>query len=145
MKIIIQNRKTTPHVMCTVENFTRIIIPPNSYITLDTDNEREIDYWTNLKPSYLSSVGLAVGIDSIPIESNVVSDVSESDSTHNDKVTTDVKSAEFVEHESGYDEKSLSQMEKEDLFVICDNFGIKYKKNNSKQTLVKLILESGMV
>ena len=37
------------------------------------------------------------------------------------------------------------KMDKEDLFNICDNFGIKYKRNNSVKTLVGLILESGVV
>jgi hypothetical protein len=38
-----------------------------------------------------------------------------------------------------------SQMTKEDLCLICDNFNIKYRKNSSVKTLVKLILESDKI
>ena len=44
-----------------------------------------------------------------------------------------------------YTEEQLSQMTKEDLCLICDNFNIKYRKNSSVKTLVKLILESDKI
>lgn len=44
-----------------------------------------------------------------------------------------------------YTEDSLSKMEREDLINICENFGIKYRKNNTSETLIKLILGSDKI
>ena len=41
--------------------------------------------------------------------------------------------------------EELLQMDKEDLFNLCDNFNIKYRKNSSVKTLANLILESGVL
>ena len=41
--------------------------------------------------------------------------------------------------DSKYTEENLLKLSKEDLFNICDNFNIKYRKNNSVKTLVGLI------
>lgn len=152
MNIQIKNTKDTPHTICTVESGTRLVIPPKSYIEIDTDDDREVGYWSCLKPSYLARIGLAISIDGIPTATETVTEtysVVPNPVIEVDPVTTDTeintKQSDELEHEAGYSRDELSQMEREDLFNICDNFNIKYKKNNSKNTLIDLILNSGMV
>lgn len=58
--------------------------------------------------------------------------------------TADPDNAENKNNNVEYTEEMLSSMDKEDLINLCDNFNIKYKKNNSVKTLVKLLLEAGV-
>ena len=55
------------------------------------------------------------------------------------------ENTEVKQNDNPYSEESLLQLDKEDLFNICDNFNIKYKRSNSVKTLVNLILGSGKV
>lgn len=68
-----------------------------------------------------------------------------SDTSNSDTVDDIVADNTISENSSPeYTEEMLSQMDKEDLMNLCDNFNIKYKKNNSAKTLVKLLLEAGV-
>ena len=128
MKIVIKNAKATGHTICRATG-QKIQIKPNSYITIDTDEENEIRYWNEISPDILKRSGLIVITDDVEIQ-ELESKEKENDS--NEKTKSD----------GFYSEQELLNMDKEDLFNICNNFGISYKKNNSVKTLVKLILES---
>lgn len=154
MKIGIKNNKTESHTICSAATGARFIITPGNYIIIDTDSEREINYWTNLKPEVLHRVGLTVytedtldQLTSCPSISYTVQD-NQSEQTSfigGMKEVPEPQATETPDTQGhGFTEEGLLQMEKEDLFSICDNFGIKYKRNNSKKTLVSLILGSGV-
>jgi hypothetical protein len=168
MKIGIKNNNTFIHTVCRV-NGQKIYIQPKSYIIIDTDNDQEISYWKNLKPDVAKSVGIEVVIDNIKKLTANSNDNIHTEST-NDSENIDVsivdnfvspvakqiaesimpkqddKDVSEAKEDSGfYTEEQLLQMPKEDLFNICDNFNIKYRKNNSVKTLVNLILESGVM
>ena len=150
MRFAIKNLKNNDHTICRTNGIT-INIKANGFIVLDTDNEYEIDYWMNIDKRVLDRCGLAIitndrEIDSLEIsdDETVVENVdgvsSSANSITNDDTVNDEKTTSI---NTGYSEEELSKLAKEDLFNICENFGIKYKKNNSVKTLVKTILESG--
>ena len=154
MKIGIRNNKEVSHTICSVQSGARFIITPHNYIIIDTDNEREINYWINLKPELLNKIGISVfkedeinqlqssqcqpiyySVQDICENINlgsIVHDIPEQPEQPNNKSQ--------AEQEPALTEESLLQMEKDDLFIICDKLNIKYRKNNSKQTLINLIL-----
>lgn len=168
MKIGIKNNNTFIHTVCRISG-QKIYIQPKSYIIIDTDNDQEINYWKNLKPDVAKSVGIEVVIDNIKkltasgddtihtestndseninvsIVDNFVSPVAKqiAESIMPKRNTENVSEAK--EDNGFYTKEQLLQMPKEDLFNICDNFNINYRKNNSVKTLVNLILESGVV
>lgn len=132
MKIVIKNAKATGHTICRATG-QKIKIEPNSYVTIDTDEENEIRYWNEISPDILKRSGLIVITDDVEIQEL------ESKEKENDLKK---KKYEKTQSDGFYSEQELLNMDKEDLFNICNNFGISYKKNNSVKTLVKMILES---
>ena len=101
-----------------------------------TNNDNEINYWRALTPEALQKYELGVAFDNevwndvIDSMNSCVSDVYE---VEEQPITT--------KQTQGYTEEYLMSLDKEDLFNICKNFDIPYKRNNSVKTLVKLILE----
>lgn len=131
MKIVIKNAKDTGHTICRATG-QKVHINPKSFVVIDTEEENEIGYWTNINQYVLDRSGLVVITDD--------EEIRKIESSKDDEIkkpeTTETSDNEF------YSEQDLLNMDKEDLFNICDNFNIQYKKNNSVKTLVKLILES---
>lgn len=170
MKIAIKNMKNSNHSICTTDG-QKIIIGPKNFTIINTDKEREISYWTNIQNSKaLSDVGLYVitdeeiihklesepdkTLDRMNNPSKVYTDVSVADGFVS-PVAKEIASSTYKKSDildtisdttdSKYSEEHLLAMSKEDLFNICDNFNIKYKRNNSVKTLVKLLIENGVV
>jgi hypothetical protein len=175
MKFAIKNLKDSIHTICRTSSGQKIQINPHDFIIFDTDNEREIGYWTSLRDSLQASLGIEV-ITSAPrirqFEKKLMQNQTNPTKPANNMQYTDVSivdgsvspiakqiaesvsaKEQFVEtvdetsHDGDkpYTEEQLSQMTKEDLCLICDNFNIKYRKNSSVKTLVKLILESDKI
>ena len=132
MKIVIKNARATGHTICRATG-QRVHIAPNSYIIIDTDEENEIRYWCDINPNILEKFGLIVITDDVEIQE--LESKSKEDMKHDD-------ASVCTQKDGFYSEQELLSMDKEDLFNICNNFGISYKKNNSVKTLVKMILES---
>lgn len=132
MKIVIKNAKATGHTICRATG-QKVHIAPNSYIIFDTDDENEIRYWCDINPNILKKFGLIVITDDVEIQ--------ELESKSKEDAQKDDASV-CTQKDGFYSEQELLSMDKEDLFNICNNFGISYKKNNSVKTLVKMILES---
>lgn len=132
MKIVIKNAKATGHTICRATG-QKVHIAPNSYIIFDTDEENEIRYWCDINPTILKKFGLIVITDDVEIQ--------ELESKSKEDAQKDDASV-CTQKDGFYSEQELLSMDKEDLFNICNNFGISYKKNNSVKTLVKMILES---
>lgn len=155
MKFAVKNLKDTPHTICRF-NGQKVKIQPKEIITVNTDDVNEYNYWKSLKREQLNLYGLDVILDEDQIlkanNSNYVDasivDGFVSPIAKEIASSTKVKVEEEVNTNTSddtYTEENLMKMDKEDLFNICDNFGIKYKRNNSVKTLVGLILESGVV
>lgn len=155
MKFAVKNLKDTPHTICRF-NGQKVKIQPKETITVNTDDVNEYNYWKSLKREQLNLYGLDVILDEDQIlkanNSNYVDasivDGFVSPIAKEIASSTKVKVEEEVNTNTSddtYTEENLMKMDKEDLFNICDNFGIKYKRNNSVKTLVGLILESGVV
>lgn len=132
MKIVIKNARATGHTICRATG-QRVHIAPNSYIIIDTDEENEIRYWCDINPNILEKFGLIVITDDVEIQE--LESKSKEDAQQDD-------TSVCIQKDGFYSEQELLNMDKEDLFNICNNFGISYKKNNSVKTLVKIILES---
>lgn len=135
MKITIYNKKDTYHLISKT-NGQRLNIPPRGSVSFITNNDNEINYWRALTPEALQKYELGVAFDNevwndvIDSMNSCVSDVYE---VEEQPITT--------KQTQGYTEEYLMSLDKEDLFNICKNFDIPYKRNNSVKTLVKLILE----
>lgn len=132
MKIVIKNTKGTGHTICRATG-QKVHINPNSFVILDTEEENEIRYWENINHYVLDRSGLVVITDDVEIQKL---ETSKDDRIKKPDIVGESNNEEF------YSEQELLNMDKEDLFNICNNFNISYKKNNSVKTLVKLILES---
>jgi len=156
MKIAVRNLKNSHHTISRI-NGQVINIEPNSFIILDTDDEAEVQYWLNCDKKVLKRCGLSVVTDDRQINSlassvgvSIKKDVSVVDGFASpiveEESKTVIKESTNVEQtDNPYSEESLLKMDKEDLFNLCDNFNIKYKRSNSVKTLVNLILGSGKV
>lgn len=166
MRFAIKNIKKNNHTICRTTGQT-LTIEPKSFIIFDTDNQREIDYWTKLDVNIQKRCGLEVVTDEKVIrflerqikqkptktkpEEREYTDVSIMDNSVSpiaqQIANSYIKSEEKVEQEteSEYTKEYLSELSKEDLFNICENFGIKYRRNSSVKTLVSLILGSDKV
>lgn len=136
MKITVFNHNKTPYTISKT-NGTRLTIQPLGSVTFITDDEREMDYWSGLTPKYFKKYGLSVEFDS---------EIWHEVSATNSCVSECSYEEEVIEQEqgvqtNGYTEEQLLKMDKEDLFNICKNFDIPFKRNNSVKTLVKMILE----
>lgn len=165
MKFAIKNLKNVPHNICRTTG-QRLEIRPNDFIIFDTDNDREIKYWTGLKDSIRDSLGIQVITSSVEIRSlekrmtlqktknfveyTDVSIVDGSISPIAQQIVDSITVNEPIEPDSDeptdcgekpYSEEQLLQMNKDDLVEICNNLNIKHRKNSSVKTLVKLILE----
>ena len=126
MKILIKNNRDIFHTITRI-NGKPLELEPNAYKILDV-SDKEFAFWTNLNESVLSTCGISVYSD----ESDIKTTISESNDLSQEYVIND---------ENFYTEDQLLSMRKEDLFDLCDNFNIKYKRNNSVKTLVKLLLD----
>ena len=126
MKILIKNDRDVFHTI-TRCNGKPLELEPNGYKVLDV-SESEYDFWTNLSKSVLTTCGISIYSD----ESEIRTTLSESNELVQEYV---------INEENFYTEDQLLGMNKEDLFDLCDDFNIKYRKNNSVKTLVKLLLD----
>lgn len=166
MLFAIQNMKKVSHTICR-PNGIRLSIKPGMFVIFDTENDNEITYWLNINPGLLSGYGIRlitnepdirkissscicdgqenIGDTSI-ISGSVSPMVEDIASITYQKSENDEPNEESDTYNGGsYTEEELSQMSKEDLFNICDNFNIPYKRNNSVKTLVALILGSDKI
>ena len=146
MKITVYNEKRTSHVICKT-NGQRLTVFPYSSVSFITDDEREITFWKNQTTEVLSRYGLSVSFD--VDESNNVSVADGFVSPYAKQIAEQAKpqAKQAVDEKSDsdngfYSESELLQMDKEDLFNLCNNFDIKYRKNASVKTLVAQILEA---
>ena len=146
MKITVYNEKRTSHVICKT-NGQRLTVFPYSSVSFITDDEREITFWKNQTTEVLSRYGLSVSFDvdesnNVSVADGFVSPYAKQiaeQAKPQAKQVVDVKS----DSDNGfYSESELLQMDKEDLFNLCNNFDIKYRKNASVKTLVAQILEA---
>jgi hypothetical protein len=162
MKITIKNNNNYIHTVCRTSG-QKIMIKPNDFVVIDTDNEFEMNYWQNLKKDVAKKVGIEVFIgDAVSLRSSNNNTESAKDnfeytniSIVDDAVSPIAKQiAESLmpdnkesesNSDSPYSEEQLLQMPKDDLINICNNFNIRYRKNSSVKTLVKLILGSGVL
>lgn len=156
MKIAVRNLKNSHHTISRI-NGQIIDIDANNFVILDTDDEMEIQYWLNCNKSVLKRCGLAVVTDDrqidslassvgVPIKKDVsVVDGFASPIVEEESKTINKESTNVEQYDNSYSEENLMKMDKEDLFNICNNFNIKYKRSNSVKTLVNLILGSGKV
>lgn len=158
MKLAIVNLKNTDHTIC--GNGGRItVIHPNSYHIVDSIySEREYKIWSTMQESVLQKYGLRVVLDEHEICSldSGISDTANKDVSITDGFVSPVakaiadsilpehKDSDKTDDTGSFKESDLLQMDKEDLFNICDNFNIKYKRNNSVKTLVNLLIENGV-
>lgn len=146
MKITVYNEKRTSHVICKT-NGQRLTVFPYSSVSFITDDEREITFWKNQTTEVLSRYGLSVSFDVDESNNVSVADgfVSPYAKQIAEQAKPQAKQAVDVKSDSDngfYSENELLQMDKEDLFNLCNNFDIKYRKNASVKTLVAQILEA---
>ena len=170
MLFAVQNMKKSTHTICRT-NGQKLVIRPNMFVVFDVDdeNENEINYWKNISVDVLNRCGIRLITDESDIRKidsscicNGNNSFEESVSIVDGSVSPMVKDIASITYQSdetekveepdkpecngdSYTEESLMQMSKEDLFNICENFGIHYKKNNSVKTLVALILGSDKI
>jgi hypothetical protein len=157
MRIGIKNNNNFVHTVCRT-NGTKMQIPAKGYIVIDTDNEQEISYWTNINKSVTDKIGIEVltnDLDIVSLEishNNIKSDVSIVDSAASpvarqiaESTYSNNNNSDSVSKDNFYTKEQLLDMDKEDLINICNNFNIKYRKNSSVKTLVKLILGSDAI
>lgn len=126
MKILIKNDRDIFHTITRI-NGMALELKPNGYTVLDVSNE-EFSFWTNLNKSVLLECGISVYSN----ESDIKKVMSE---------TNELEQEYVIDEENFYTEDQLLSMSKEDLFNLCDDLNIKYRKNNSVKTLVKLLLD----
>lgn len=156
MKFAVKNLKNSSHSICRL-NGEHFVIKPNGFVIFDVEEEREINFWMNTSKSNASKYGLEIITDSSSIyelESGVFNNSSIVDDFISPIAREIADSTKASKPDTGYEdtntdreftEENLLKLAKEDLFNICDNFNIKYKKNNSVKTLVKLLVENGVV
>ena len=170
MRIAIKNNNNYIHTVCRT-NGSKMRIEPNKFIVIDTDSDYEIRYWTSLKPENVEKIGISVFVNETDIQrleageytnfngriytdvssiGNSVSPIAKEIAQDVEPITENVETTisekkESIPENYFYSKEELLQMDKEDLMNICNNFNIKYKRNNSVKTLVNLILESGVL
>lgn len=160
MRIAIKNNNNYIHTVCRTTG-AKISIEPYKFVVIDTDSEHEISYWCSLKPENLTKIGISVYTNESDImrleagdtisDNRIISVIDGSVSPSNNTliaeepeiVVEDIGTVKELPENYYYSKEELLQMDKEDLINICNNFNIKYRKNSSVKTLVKLILESG--
>lgn len=151
MRFAVKNLKNKEHTICRTTGI-QMTIQPLSYVIIDTDNDQEIQFWLNIKKEVLDRCGLDVltsekDIYKLEVASGITStNVSVVDgfaSPMVNEITKEMNNGSKDNVDDNYSEENLLKLPKEDLFNICENFGIKYKRSNSVKTLVKLILGSG--
>lgn len=135
MKITVFNKNKTFYTISKT-NGVKLNIPPLGSVSFITDDDREMEYWSSRTPEYLNKYGLAVEFDS-----EIWQEVSATNSCVSEYGYEQIVGQEQDVQTSGYTEDQLLKMDKEDLFNICKNFDIPFKRNNSVKTLVKMILE----
>lgn len=169
MRIRVYNNNRSSH-MISKTNGQRIMIYPKSYIDIETDDDREIRYWEKMVDVAPDKYGLTITVsesDSIvsvadgfvsPYTKKMAEQVfNQEQKTDNDPVTdsvqssvADVETSSSVqenldpEYTGFYSEEELLAMDKEDLYNLCNNFNIPFRKNASVKTLVSKILEAAL-
>ena len=156
MRIGIKNNNNFVHTVCRI-NGQKININAKDFIIIDTDNEQEINYWTNIKKDVTDKIGISVATNetdilklsndsqqvlynnSVSVVDNAVSPVAKQIAESINKNNIEDKQNYF------YTKDQLLNMDKEDLINICKNFDLKFRKNSSVKTLVSLILGSGVL
>ena len=158
MKLAVVNLKKIYHTICGMGGKITVI-HPNSYHIIDSiDSEREYKIWSTMAETTLQKYGLRVILDEQEICSldSGISDTANKDVSITDGFVSPVakaiadsilperKDSGKTDDTGSFKESDLLQMDKEDLFNLCDNFNIKYKRNNSVKTLVNLLIENGV-
>lgn len=153
MRIGIKNNNNFVHTVCRTTG-QKMIIQPKSFIIIDTENEQEINYWTNIKKDVTDKIGIAVLLNETDIsklsnESRYYTDVSVVDNAVSpvakeiaDSIKKTVPETQQKQENFQYTEEQLTNMSKEELINICNKLNIKFRKNSSVKTLVNLILGS---
>lgn len=158
MKLAIVNLKDIDHTICLATG-QRVVISPKKYHLVDSsESERDYSIWFNMAPENVARYGLKVVTDEIEI---CGLDSGTSDTDYKDvsivdgfvspvakeiaeSILPERKDSGETDDTGSFKESDLLQMDKEDLFNLCDNFNIKYKRNNSVKTLVNLLIENGV-
>ena len=145
MKITVYNHKRSSHVISKT-NGQRLNIFPYSHVEFITDDEREIKYWKGLTKEALSKYGLSVSFgdddsNNVSVADGFVSPYAKQIAEQYSNKPNESTTQESEEDNGFYSKEELMQMDKEDLFNLCNNFGIKYRKNASVKALVAQILE----
>lgn len=168
MRFAIKNLKKNSHTICRTTGQS-LTIEGKSFIIFDTDNQREVDYWTNLNKDVQKRCGIEVVTDEKTIhflekqikkKPNIApkEELEYTDLSILDNSVSPIAQQIVEEHGVGpkntkpetesnnsYTKENLSKLAKEDLLNICENFGIKYRRNSSVKTLVDLILGSDKI
>lgn len=126
MKILIKNDRDIFHTITRI-NGKALELKPNEYKILDVSDE-EFSFLNDLNKSVLIECGISVYSN----ESDIKKVMSEENNLEQEYV---------IDEENFYTEDQLLSMSKEDLFDLCDDLNIKYRKNNSVKTLVKMLLD----
>lgn len=135
MKITVINKNNESYTISKT-NGTKLNIPSFGSVSFITDDDREMEYWTSKPKEYFNKYGLAVEFDS-----EIWQEVSATNSCVSEYSYEQAVVEQKQDVQIGYTEEQLLKMDKEDLFNICKNFDIPFKRNNSVKTLVKMILE----
>jgi len=170
MKIAILNKRNAEHCICRLTG-EQINIEPNGFYILDTQEDREINYWLHLNNNVLNRCGLEISIDDEYIKKLKNTNQNTGNKTPTDVSIVDNELSPIVQEiakityvkegkteeevpvsqtdtstsEPEFTEEELLNKSKEELCQLCDNFNISYRKNASVKTLVNLIIGSGVL
>lgn len=170
MEIVILNKRNTEHCICRLTG-EQINIKPNGFYILNTQDDREINYWLHLNNNVLNRCGLEISINDEYIKnlkrtdqntgakaptdvsivdnglSPMVQELAKITYAKGDEMEEDVSVSDTITSttEPEFTEEELLNKSKEELCQLCDNFNISYRKNASVKTLVNLIIGSGVL
>jgi hypothetical protein len=86
MEIYIQNNNNSIHTICRTTG-EKLNINPKSYIVLDTDNEQEIHYWTNLNKNVADRIGLTIALNRQSLMNSATNSISNCNNYNNKEYT----------------------------------------------------------
>ncbi len=141
MRIAIKNNNKKSHTIC-APGGSKVDILPNNYVVLHVEEDRDLLFWDRLKDEVAERYGLKIIRDEDLID-KLESEMSVSISDgYVSPIAKEIAEGHDNTSDNGfYTEEQLLQMDKEDLFNLCDNFNIDYDRNSSVKTLVALIME----
>ena len=151
MRIAIVNNMNVDHSIYRLSG-EMVRIKNNDYVIIETDDDSsESNYWVMMSQNPNNKYGLKVYTDANSI-SRIIREYGDKDDNQNYVSPVDsfdphafsqpVKQSDSSP-KSEYTEESLSNLSRDELISIIESKNIKYRKNNTVKTLIKLILESG--